>query len=205
MRKPKKTEGALAPKLDDEKVFGADGEPEELKPDEPAAVPETAPTPRQFAAEPEPEPAHAPEPEARRETRGRPRGSYKKKEKRGSGTADTESPENLSKLLLSVHQMLAAFLDIPELLLAQGEADKMGAAVAEVEALYADTSFVSPEIRAWANLGITSVMIYWPRYKVIKMRLDKEARQQQDIDVTPIRPNGEAANMSREGTGTIKN
>lgn len=202
----KKASGPLAPKPEDEKIFGENGEPEELKPDEqpePETAPEPAAAPTQFAAEPEPEPAHAPEPEPRRERRGRPAGG--KNKKRSSGTRETDSPENLSKLLLSVHQMLSAFLDIPELLLSQEEADKLGQAVAEVEALYSDVPFVSPEVRAFANLGITSIVIYWPRYKVIKMRLDKEARAQADIDVTPIRPpTTETPNMSREGTGTIK-
>lgn len=182
-RKGKKDGGPLAPNPDDEKVFdGGTGEPERLEPDEPAAAPAT---PTNFQAEPEPEPAHAPQPEPeRRERRGRPAGG--KNKKRSSGTRDEEAPENLSKLLLSVHQMLAGFLDIPELLLAREEADKLGKAIAEVEALYNDVPFISPEVRAFANLGIVSIMVYWPRYKVIKMRLAKEAAAQRDIDVTSI-------------------
>lgn len=187
-RKGKKDGGPLAPNPDDEKVFDAGtGEPERLEPDEPAAAP--PPEPKQFAAEPEPEPAHAPQPEPeRRERRGRPAGG--KNKKRSSGNRDEEAPENISKLLLSLHQMLAGFLDIPELLLNEKEAESMGEAIAEVEALYADVSFVSPEVRAWGRLITASAMVYWPRYKVIKMRLDKEAAdaQRRDIDVTPIRP-----------------
>lgn len=182
-RKGKKDGGPLAPNPDDEKVFDAGtGEPERLEPDEPAAAPAT---PTNFQAEPEPEPAHAPQPEPeRRERRGRPAGG--KNKKRSSGTRDEEAPENISKLLLSLHQMLAGFLDVPELLLSKEEAESMGEAIAEVEALYADVSFVSPEVRAWGRLITVSVMTYWPRYKVIKMRMDKEAAAQRDIDVTPI-------------------
>lgn len=204
MTKRKKKDDPVAPKPGDEQVFDEHGEPERSEPDEPAAAPaisEAPATPTTFAAEPEPEPEHTPESEPRRERRGRPAGG--KNKKRSSGTRETESPENLSKLLLSVHQMLASFLEIPELLLSQEEADKLGQAVAEVEALYSDVPFVSPEVRAFANLGITSIVIYWPRYKVIKMRLDKEAAAQRDIDVTPIRPSTEA-NMSREGTGNVQ-
>ena len=190
-KKRKKDSTPLTPQDGDERVFDEHGEPEELRPDEPAAAPaasETPATPTSFAAEPEPEPAHAPEPEPRREGRGRPRGSTSKNKKRSSGTRDDEAPENISKMLLSIHQMLAAFTDIPELLLSEKEAESMGKAIAEVEALYQDVSFISPEVRAWSNLGITSLMIYWPRYRVIKIRLEKEARAQADIDVTPIRP-----------------
>src|SRR5258708_4631658 len=100
--------------------------------------------------------------------------------------------------------MLAALTGITELLLSQEEAQKMGEAVHDVEVLYGELPYISPEVRAWTNLALTSVLIYWPRYVVIRKREREEAKR--DIDVNAhSRPNGSsvAANMSREGTGTI--
>ena len=202
----------------DETVYGEDGAPEtpaagltdaekalldelKAKEKEPAERAEAAPS-VEFAPAAEPEPEHAPEePQRINERRGRPKGS---KGKRKNEEREAKTPENLTKLLLSCHQMLAALAGIPELLLTQDEAAQMGAAIHDVEVLYAD-SILSPEITAWSNLALTSVMVYWPRYVAIKRRVEKEAKE--SIDVTPINraPNGSgvAPNMSREGTGTV--
>lgn len=218
-RKAAKSDAASAaasPK--DEIIFGEDGAPEtpaatgltdaektildelkakEKEPSESSEEPAAPSVAFAPAAEPEPEA----EPEARTERRGRPKGSTGKKKKDREREAQT--PETLTKLLLSCHEMLAALTGIPELLLSQEEAEKMGGAVHDVEVLYGELPYISPEVRAWTNLALTSVLIYWPRYVVIRKREREEAAR--DIDVTPIRQpgSGVAPNMSREGTGTV--
>lgn len=217
-RKTAKSDGAsAAASPNDETIFSEDGTPEtpaagltdaekalmedlkakEKEPAESSAEPAAASV--AFAPAAEPEPEAAPDEPERRERRGRPKGSTgKKKKEREAGT-----PETLTKLLLSCHEMLAALTGIPELLLSQEEAQKMGEAVHDVEVLYGELPYISPEVRAWTNLALTSVLIYWPRYVVIRKREREEAKR--DIDVTPIRPpgSGVAPNMSREGTGSV--
>lgn len=209
---------AAAASPNDEIIFGEDGTPEtpaagltdaekalmedlkakEKEPAESSAEPAAASV--AFAPAAEPEPEAAPDEPERRERRGRPKGS---KGKRKQSDREESTPENLTKLLLSCHEMLAALTGIPELLLSQEEAQKMGEAVHDVEVLYGELPYISPEVRAWTNLALTSVLIYWPRYVVIKKRGQEEAKR--DIDVTPIRPpsSGVAPNMSREGTGSV--
>lgn len=71
----------------------------------------------------------------------------------------------------------------------------MGKAIAEVNALYGETAWLSPEIKAWANLGIVGIVTYAPRYFAIQRRLKAEANgeDKRPIEVTPINSRGAAA------------
>ena len=166
----------------DEEIFDEEsGEPEKPA----AAAPEEhheepPPTPVNFSPEPEPEVEQTTEEAPRRKERK----PYTKK-KKSRDREEENSGENISKMLRECHDMLSALTGIPELLLAQEEADKMGDAIADVQSLYPDVGFISPEIAAWSRLAMVGVVVYWPRIVLIRKRL-KEEEAKRDINVTPI-------------------
>lgn len=92
--------------------------------------------------------------------RGRPRGS------KGGGNASKasqkETASDLTAILMSLHFMGATILKVPELELDEEEAEKLGKAVARVQAQY-EVPVLSEEQRAWINLLLVAGTIYGPR------------------------------------------
>lgn len=96
--------------------------------------------------------------------RGRPKGS---RNGAGTGTRRKSSQkaalpvEGLSKILFSVHGLLAGISQTPELALDQAEADALASAAAEVAQHY--PVIADDKTLAWSNLAMTAGMIYGPR------------------------------------------
>jgi hypothetical protein len=179
-------------------IFDENGDPVSAAPplesDEPELSAAPPPEPVNFDETAEPEP----EPEPRTERRGRPRGSKNGGTGRRGKSAEAaeKSVENLSNLIREAHGFLAGLTNMQELLLTQEESQQYGRAVHDVEALYGEVKWITPEARAWGKLGLTAVMIYWPRYVAIKRRLAAEAKGENKapIEVHPInRPAASAA------------
>lgn len=104
--------------------------------------------------------------------RGRPRGS---KNRPRDGSSETKAPSNLieslESLLLSVHLMGAAFLDMEELALDQSEAKRISQALTKVAEFYPVS--ISPKRLALAELGIVMAGVYGPRAVAIYKRAPK--------------------------------
>ncbi len=105
--------------------------------------------------------------EPARRRRGRPAGSGigKKKEV-------LQDLNSLETILLSIHNMGAAFLDTEELQLEPAEAAEMAAAIERVRRLY-PTEF-NPKIMAWVNLSIVMGGAYGVRFMAIRARHKRE-------------------------------
>lgn len=71
-------------------------------------------------------------------------------------------------MLLSIHNMAAAFLSSPELVLDPAEAKAMSDGIMEVSRHYPMT--VDPKTMAWVNLAIVCGGVYGPRFMVIRSR-----------------------------------
>lgn len=103
--------------------------------------------------------------------RGRPRGS-----KNSAGKSPTkEVQQDLSSLLYSLHLMGSALLKTPELELTVEESEKLGKAVARVNAEYGNI-ILDPKTAALLNLGIVGVTIYGPR--IITVRNNKKKKKE---------------------------
>ncbi len=117
--------------------------------------------------------------------RGRPPGSGKK-----SGTdtkaeaSDNLTPkraleaEGISAILLSMHTMMASFTKVPELEIAPDEANKLGAAMADVSRQY--NVKATEKTLAWTHLATTCAMVYGTRVFAYKMRKDMEKKEAED-------------------------
>lgn len=91
--------------------------------------------------------------------RGRPRGSKNAKQSRRE---ETETQKTLGALLFSGHMMMASFIKVPELMLSEDEANKLGDAVNRVAALY-DLPIFNEKTQAWIHLGFVAAGVYGPR------------------------------------------
>lgn len=98
--------------------------------------------------------------------RGRKPGQANKKK-----TSPVLEASSIEKILLSVHGMLAGMLKSPIWEIDKEEAQSLGKAIAEVQALYPVA--VSDKMLAWVNLGITASSIYIPRI-IVNQRLKTE-------------------------------
>lgn len=112
-------------------------------------------------------------------------GSYTRKRgrKTGSGTGarkKTDAPNlaGIETILLSMHQIMAAAIKTPELVLDEKEAKAMADAIAEVARYYPMT--IDPKTLAWINLASCSAMIYGPRIYLISARKKEEAKEREN-------------------------
>lgn len=106
-----------------------------------------------------------------------PTGRKKRKYGKRSGSkraSEAETPENLTKILLHSHIMLARLLDVQELQLTNEEGTELAEAVQRVNELY-DATWISDELSAWINLTIAGVSIYGPRWIAYNIRMKREA------------------------------
>lgn len=94
-------------------------------------------------------------------------------DRRDTRAKPSKASGDLTALLHSIHMMGASFLGIPQLVLDEDEAKRMGEAVARVTELY-DVPMMSEEARAWTNLALVSGAIYGPRF--ISYSLDKKTK-----------------------------
>jgi hypothetical protein len=98
--------------------------------------------------------------------------------------ASPQKTENLEKLLFSIHLMLAAKTEIPELMLSQPAAHELAEAIQNVNALYGktilgDTSF------AWLNLIIALGGTYTPMIMAVRKRVKETAALSGEQPSTP--------------------
>lgn len=118
---------------------------------------------------------------------GRPKGARNKQ----SATAG-EVPLNINgveKILFSVHGILAAMTQVPELALDEGESKKLSKSIEGVTNQYKLT--LDPKVAAYLDLATTASMIYGPRAFSYYMRKKAEKprhQQPQPDNVQPIRP-----------------
>lgn len=84
--------------------------------------------------------------------------------------------EDLAGLLAGLHAMGSALLAIPELELDEKEAKALGEKLARLNELYG-MPVVSEKTQAWIGLGMAGFMIYGPRYKAWKIRVEREAKE----------------------------
>lgn len=126
--------------------------------------------------------SYEPDPDEQPRKRGRKPGS----KNRPSATESKKSASDLTALLLSIHMMAAAFTKIPELILEEEEANKLGQAMNRVNELYG--GMVIPEKwAAWGNLAITAGAIYGPRFVAHNLNAKNEkAKQPVTIDAQVI-------------------
>lgn len=103
--------------------------------------------------------------------RGRKPGSGKK--------ASKEAHSNLTNIILQSHVMLAALLDVEELMLNQQEASNLADAVERVEVFY-ERSPLGDEATAWLNLAIVCAITYGPRF----MAWNKKKKRNKPIVMT---------------------
>lgn len=84
--------------------------------------------------------------------------------------------------------MLAALVKCPELEIAEEEAQKLGAAIKEVNDLY-DTPTIPPWVLAWGNLAMVCGTVYGPRVLAISKRIaDEKVAKAGKITVIPPTP-----------------
>jgi len=121
--------------------------------------------------------------------------------RRAKQPVSMDTPQNLTKLLLGLHEMGAKFLAIPELELSEPEAAKLGLAVAEVNALYSK-DWISPEVTAWTNLVVALGVTYYPRYLLYRIRVNGQQPtpinqpRTADVILEPHRPGMESVEES---------
>lgn len=103
-----------------------------------------------------------------------------------------DTPENLTKLLIGSHLMLAKLLDAQELMLTGEEGQEYADAVQQVNSLYS-SSWISDEVAAWGNLFIVTAGIYVPRWIAYDLRRKKEKQDNAPIEVPFIAPKEQAS------------
>jgi hypothetical protein len=117
-----------------------------------------------------------------------PYGSKKAERAKRRSTGETESAQNLTGILLSLHMMGATLLKTPELELTEDEAAKLASAVARVNELCG--GMVLPEkAAAWIQLIMVAGTIYGPRIIVIQAKgKQKKVEQEKPVvlDVWPV-------------------
>lgn len=94
--------------------------------------------------------------------------------KPGTGKKTTkEAHSNLTNIIMQSHVMLAALLDVEELMLNQQEASNLADAVERVEVFY-ERSPLGDEATAWLNLAIVCAITYGPRFMAHRKRTRKQ-------------------------------
>lgn len=130
---------------------------------------------------------------------GRPKGS-RNRSTTGIGTDAPKTPDSLidlSVLLLSLHQMGAALLDIEELALDKTEAEAYADAVKELARQYPTN--INPKVVAWLNFGAVVGGIYGTRFQAYRMRLKKE-RQNRVVEIRQPKPKQDATPATATAT-----
>jgi hypothetical protein len=116
--------------------------------------------------------------------RGRPPGSRNA----DTGTRASKKNSNLTgieNLLLSMHSMGAAFLNVQELELDKGEAANLADAINRVSEMYGHS--IDPRQIVWVNLISVLGMTYGPRVMAYRMRVKSQATGKQPKNVVDIR------------------
>lgn len=102
--------------------------------------------------------------------RGRPPGG-------GTPRTDTARPkialETLQGVLLSVHEIAAALLKVPELEVDEQEALKLAKAIIHLQSFYPAVD-VPAKVMAWAGVAIAAGQVYAPRIGAISIRTKRE-------------------------------
>lgn len=107
-----------------------------------------------------------------RRKRGRPKGSGGKTKAAKVST----SLEGIEGILLSLHMMGAAMLQIPELVLSEKEAASLTDGIARVASLY--DFGASEKTIAWMNLAVIAGGIYGTRAFAYHLRIKQEVEEQ---------------------------
>jgi len=123
------------------------------------------------------EPASLPQPGESASTRKPRKDAGVKRGPRKRSASETESAQDLTLILLSTHAMLAALTKVEEIEIGQDEAERLGAAIARVQALYTD-KILPEKVLAWGQLIMVAGSIYGPR--IVASRLKSK----------PIKPKG---------------
>lgn len=105
-------------------------------------------------------------------------GTFRRKRgrKAGGNSAKNSHPVNIAgieSVLLSMHAMMAAGLQAPEMAIEADEAKMLAEAVAEVQRHY--PMVIDPRVMAWVNLVSAAGMVYGPRVYMIRKRKIAEA------------------------------
>lgn len=114
--------------------------------------------------------------------RGRPRGSRNAKQTRRE---ETETQKTLGALLFSGHMMMASFIKVPELMLSEDEANKLGDAVNRVAALY-DLPIFNEKTQAWIHLGFVAAGVYGPR--AVAYHANHKPKKREPIPIAAVKP-----------------
>lgn len=114
--------------------------------------------------------------------RGRPRGSRNAKQSRRE---ETETQKTLGALLFSGHMMMASFIKVPELILSEDEANKLGDAVNRVAALY-DLPIFNEKTQAWIHLGFVAAGVYGPR--AVAYHTNHKPKKREPIPIAAAKP-----------------
>ena len=113
-------------------------------------------------------------------TRNRP--GRKPGQKSGSKNNNLkDAGKSCEVMLAGIHQMLAMSLEMPELVLDDDEAAKLGQAVAYVQSFYPN-SVLDPRTAAWASLAVAIASVEGPRIFLIaeKLRHKKRHKKEQE-------------------------
>lgn len=128
------------------------------------------------------DPASVGDPASGTDSNGDGSGSGNGRGRRGRRPGTKNKPKDPSfsvtgveQLLLSIHMMMAAKFEAPELMLDQPTANRFAQAIGAVQELYPVN--VSAKAAAWTNLVITAGAIYGPRIMLIKHRRKMERTQ----------------------------
>jgi len=114
---------------------------------------------------------------------GRPRGSTTGATKQPEKTAAVPISFSFVDIIASIHQMAAAGLEVPELLLAPSEAAKLAEACEQVSKFYSVS--VDPKKAALFNLFIVAGGIYTSRFMAYRLRMRAESPGQLRVMPTP--------------------
>lgn len=122
--------------------------------------------------------------------RGRPKGSGSKT----GATKETVSVDTIETILFSMHGMLAALVQTPELILSQEEAKHLAVAAAEVQKFYPVR--VSAKALAWSHLVMVSASIYGSRGVAIWARMETEKQNPPVVNPTNgMQPGGQTIHV----------
>lgn len=107
--------------------------------------------------------------------RGRPKGSGAK----ASGTKKTSIPtaievDGIGEILLSIHEMLAAFTQVEELSMSEQEAQSIAKHITRVTSLY--DLRASNKAVAWTGLAMCLGKVYGPRIAAYHLRTSSEKK-----------------------------
>lgn len=132
--------------------------------------------------------------------RGRPPGR--------TGTGTTPAPkkanlEGIELILLSGHEMMAAFLETPEFALSKDEAEKLSGSIQRVASFY-DAAGLAPKAVAWLNLTMCVGGLYGPRIIAV-MAKDRSKKKTLKIEPKPVAQFPSPANPPQQSAATKPN